>query len=388
MGPGTVGALVGRVHERDELAAALVSLRRGSGGVLVIEGEPGIGKTRLLFELAHLAGGEGCAVLSARASELERDLPYALWSEAIDPHLASLGERRVRLLGLLDPQALAGLAPGMLAGSSPGNDLGGSSVADRHRVHRALRDLLGRLATTRALVICLDDVHWADPASLDALAALVRRPPAAVLLALAAREGQLPVALSRALAAAMSEDRAARIEVGPLSKAEAGELLGKDPGVTFSLSGGNPFYLQQLARVHARRADGRVPGEGIVPAAVAASLASELGELSQQARLLLEAAAVAGDPFEPELAAEVAQLSESVALQALDDLLARSPGAAGGGAATVRLSASAGAPRGVRVRGGRLAAGGARSRRRRPCSPRGGCDGRGASRRAFRSRRR
>ena len=166
-------------------------------------------------------------MLRARASELERDLPYALWSEAIDPHLASLGERRVRLLGLLDPQALAGLAPGMLAGSSPGNDLGGSSVVDRHRVHRALRDLLGRVATTRALVVYLDDVHWADPASLDALAALVRRPPAAaVLLALAAREGQLPVALSRALAAAMSEDRAARIEVGPLSNAEAARATG------------------------------------------------------------------------------------------------------------------------------------------------------------------
>ena len=151
MGPGTVGALVGRVHERDELAAALVSLRNGSGGVLVIEGEPGIGKTRLLLELAHLADGAGCAVLSARASELERDLPYALWSEAIDPHLAGLGERRVRLLGLLDPQALAGLAPRMLAGSSPGNDLSGSSAADRHRVHRALRDLLGRMATTRRI---------------------------------------------------------------------------------------------------------------------------------------------------------------------------------------------------------------------------------------------
>jgi AAA ATPase domain len=168
MGPGTVGALVGRVQERDELAAALVSLRGGSGGVLVIEGEPGIGKTRLLVELAHLAGGEDCAVLSARASELERDLPYALWSEAIGPYLAGLGERRVRLLGLLDPQALAGLAPGMLAGSWPGNDPGGSPAADRHRVHRALRDLLGRLAASRALVICLDDVHWADPASLEA----------------------------------------------------------------------------------------------------------------------------------------------------------------------------------------------------------------------------
>jgi len=325
MGLGTVGALVGRVQERGELAAALVSLRSGPGGVLVIEGEPGIGKTRLLLELAHLADGTGCAVLSGRASELERDLPYALWSEAIDPYLAGLGERGVRLLGLLDPQALAGVAPGMLAGSAPGSGLGGSSAADRHRVHRALRDLLGRLAAARALVICLDDVHWADPASLDALAALVRRPPAAaVLLALAAREGQLPVALSRALAAAMAEDRAARIEVSPLSRAEAGELLGKDPGVTFSLSGGNPFYLQQLARVPVRRVDGRVPGEGVVPAAVAASLASELGELSPQARLLLQAAAVAGDPFEPELAAQVAQLGEPAALQALDDLLARS----------------------------------------------------------------
>ncbi len=321
MGPGTVGALVGRVHERDELAAALVSLRSGSGGVLVIEGEPGIGKTRLLFELAHLAGGEGCAVLSARASELERDLPYALWSEAIDPHLASLGERRVRLLGLLDPQALAGLAPGMLAGSSPGNDLGGSSVVDRHRVHRALRDLLGRLVTTRALVICLDDVHWADPASLDALAALVRRPPAAGCSLL--RRARVSCRWRSAGAGrAMSEDRAARIEVGPLSK-RGRRAAGRRPGGDLLAQRGQPV-LFAAARARARRGsmvaclvrDGAGGGGG--------ALASELGELSQQARLLLEAAAVVGDPFEPELAAEVAQLSEPVALQALDDLLARS----------------------------------------------------------------
>ena len=250
VGPGTDAALIGRVHEREELAAALVSLRSGSGRVLVIEGEPGIGKTRLLLELAALADGQGCAVLSARASEFERDLPYALWSEAVDPHLTGLGERRVRLLGLLDPDPLAGLAPGMPVDLSPASDLAGSSVVDRHRVHRALRDLLGRLAATRALVVCLDDVHWADPASLDALAALVRRPPAAALvLALAAREGQLPVALSRALAAAMSGDRAARIELSPLSSAEADELLGESPGAIFSLSGGNPFTCSS-SRAH------------------------------------------------------------------------------------------------------------------------------------------
>src|SRR5919107_313325 len=69
----------------------------------------------------------------------------------------------------------------------------GAAGAERHRVHRALRDLLERLAAARPLVICLDDVHWADPASLDALAALVLRPPAArVVLMAAARENLLP----------------------------------------------------------------------------------------------------------------------------------------------------------------------------------------------------
>jgi predicted ATPase len=68
---------------------------------------------------------------------------------------------------------------------------------DRHRTHRALRDLLERLAAVRPLVLCMDDVHWADPASVDALAALVRRPPTtAVVLAVALREGQAPAALS------------------------------------------------------------------------------------------------------------------------------------------------------------------------------------------------
>ena len=317
MGTGTAAALVGRAREREELAAALAASRGSPGGILVIEGEPGIGKSRLLLELAQIAAGEGCVVLSARASEFERDLPYALWSDAVDGHLRGLGERRVRLLGIADPDALAVVAP-VLEGQRAG-----ASVVDRHRAHRALRDLFERLAVTRPLVLCLDDVHWADPASLDALAALVRRPPpAAVLLALAAREGQIPVAVSRALAAAMAEDRAVRIELGPLSSAEASALIGEDPTAIFSLSGGNPFYLQQLARVQARTVDRGVPGGGVVPAAVAASLASELGELAPRTRLLLEAGAVVGDPFEPDLAAEVAELSETVALDALDKLLA------------------------------------------------------------------
>ena len=317
MGPGSVDPLVGRAREREALAAALSSARAG-GGIVLIEGEPGIGKSRLLLELQRLGSEAGGVVLSARASEFERDLPYAVWSDAIDRHLRELGERRVRLLGLVDPMTLAVVAPSM------GSQGPGGPVGDRHRVHRALRDLLERLAAARLVVLCLDDVHWADADSGEALAALVRRPPAArVLIAVAGREGRLPMALGRAMAAAMSEDRVARIVLGPLSSAEAGELIGSDPAAIFTLSGGNPFYLKQLARVPSPGVDGGVAGEGVVPAAVAASLASELGELSSPARLLLESAAVVGDPFEPDLAAEVAQLTETAALQTLDDLLGR-----------------------------------------------------------------
>ncbi len=151
--------------------------------------------------------------------------------------LRGLEDRRIGLLGLADPQGLA-VVTSALKGPPAG-----AAVADRHRAHSVLRDLLERLAAARPVVLCLDDVHWADPASLDALAALVSRPPAAaVLLALAGREGQLPVALSRALAGAMVEDRVARILLGPLDAAEASELIGEAPTTILSLSGGNPFY--------------------------------------------------------------------------------------------------------------------------------------------------
>ena len=138
---------------------------------MAIEGEPGIGKSRLLAYVAEGAASAGCTVLEARASEFEADLPYALFTEALDRHLAEAGERRLTRLGLEDPAALRMALPSLGALAVE------AAPADRHRTHRALRDLLERLAGTAPLVACLDDVHWADPASLDALAALVRRPP-------------------------------------------------------------------------------------------------------------------------------------------------------------------------------------------------------------------
>src|SRR5262245_11147830 len=256
--------LVGRAAERAAIAAALEAFRVRPGGVVALEGEPGIGKSRLLAHVAATA--QGCTVLGARASEFERDLPYALWTEALDRHVAGLGERRLARLGLADVDALGPVLPAVAGASVPRD-----GAADRHRTHRALRDLLGRLAASAPLVVCLDDIHWADPASADGLAALLRRPPdGAVLLACAAREGQWPPPLVGGLADARREERAVTLVLAPLSEHEAAELVGDAAAAIYPQTGGNPFYLEQLARVAGGATRGAPAADGVPPAVAGA----------------------------------------------------------------------------------------------------------------------
>ena len=189
--------------------------------------------------------------------------------------------------------------------------------------------LLETLAQTQPVVLLLDDVHWADPASVELLGALLNRPPAAqVLIALAVRPRQMGKRLVAAVDRAHRAGAIARIELEALNPDEARELIGDGADATslYEDSGGNPFYLEQLAR-SANRPDTPTPSDqpsltGVdVPASVAAALAEELALLSEPARLILEGAAVAGDPFDPELAAAAAGAAEAAAIDAIDELL-------------------------------------------------------------------
>ena len=152
------------------------------------------------------------------------------------------------------------------------------------------------------------------------------RPPSTrVLLGLAARAGRAPD-VEAALETAVRNDSADVVDVGPLSREAADALL---PSLqraarerVYVESGGNPFYLDALARAAAadpyRRAATGMAG---VPRAVRAALAGEVGVLPADMREVLEGAAVAGDPFEPELAGAAVGVSETVVLSALDELL-------------------------------------------------------------------
>ena len=321
--------LVGRDDELGSLERMLDEVDRGRSTALALVGEPGIGKTRLLRELGALAESRGHLVLYGSASELERDLPFSVFVDALDEYVEGID---VRQLATLDDDVQAELAHVFPSLSALGRGRAVALQQERYRTHRAARALLEYLAETRPLVLALDDFHWADAASIELLGALLRKQPgAAVLTALALRPRQVPERLSSALERAHRAATLTQIVLEALTPGEARELLGDtvdDAEVAFLYeeSGGNPLYLEQLARSFDRAGRAASASEksliGIgIPSAVAASLSEELGLLSDQARRVLEGAAVVGDPFEPDLAADAAETSEAAALEAVDELM-------------------------------------------------------------------
>jgi DNA-binding CsgD family transcriptional regulator len=327
-GPGT-GQLVGRGEALSSIEHALDALAAGESSAIELRGEAGIGKTALFRQLAAAADLRGDLVLTGAASEFERDLPFSVFVDAVDQYVAGLDPATFAVFDHQVRNDLAHVFPSL-------SRLGVNGVAvrqeERHRVHRSVRALLERLAHPRPLVLLLDDLHWADAASVELLAALLHRPPdAPVLLGLALR----PVRSAGRLAAALERGRRSavltQIELPALTRQQARELLGDGVGAAdleglYEESGGNPFYLEELAR-SVVRADGSrrstmtLQTDLGVPAGVAAALDEEVGLLSEAARAVFEGAAVAGDPFDVELAADTAATTEQVAMNAVDELL-------------------------------------------------------------------
>jgi hypothetical protein len=161
----------------------------------------------------------------------------------------------------------------------------------------------------------------------------LRRPPAAgVLMALALQPRQVTRPLSAVLDPAHRSGTLSRLELRPLTRGEAGLLLGATiddsrANALYDESGGNPLYLEQLSRpagVRPQEATSAAepPGGFEVPPMVAVALTVELASLSETARRMLEGAAVVGDPFELDLATEAAALTEAMAMESLDELMA------------------------------------------------------------------
>lgn len=319
-------ALVGREDALRAFEHAVSAVCADGFRFVAVVGDPGMGKSRLLAELARITGRRDLATFTGRATEFEQELPLSPLIDALDDHLDARARELAGTIPAAPMRLLASAIPALsgLAGDGEGEPLEGDRTGlTRYRLYRAVRLLLEELARPSGLALLLDDVHWADVTSIELLDHLVRHPPSGrVLLAVAYRPAQASARL-----AALAE-RGTRVTVEPLTRAQAEELLG--PGVSaplrrrlYEASGGNPFYLEALARVGGEPADTGGPGTDELPPAVWAALQIELSGLSPTALRAAQGAAVTADEFEPGLAAVAAELPLSDMLAALNELVGR-----------------------------------------------------------------
>jgi len=314
--------LLGRSRELTLLEQLLTRAEDGDPQYVSVSGEAGIGKSRLLDEIEHVARERGWLVLGGRAAEFEGQLPFGVIVDAFDAYLRTLDQHDVARLALDRLGALASIFPAL-------DDLGDAveypvSSVERFRIHRAVADLTERLAARNPVMIVLDDLQWADPASLEIAAHFVRRPlQAAVLVAFGMRTGQASAETRRAIGTIRRADTVTEIDLQPLDRDSVARLVDLDDDRAvdrlFHLSGGNPFYALQLARVGSTAIAAQIDDDE-VPAVVLGEIEDDLSRRSEVARDVAAAAAVVGDPFDLDLTVAAAGLDEEAVLDGLDEL--------------------------------------------------------------------
>jgi DNA-binding CsgD family transcriptional regulator len=302
------GELVGRHPELERIESALSDVANGSFRAAAIRGEPGVGKTLLLSELAERASARQLAVTRGRATEFERGVPFAIFIDAFEKLAATY-------------PAPAGLD--VLTAATAGR----VAEVDRYRLFRAVRRLLEWQAARHGAVLILDDLHWADPASLELIEYLLRRPPRApLLIAVAHRVAQPPPGLADALARLATD--AVQLVLEPLSVTDVAAMFPAQPARRRALlhqaTRGNPLYLRTLADADEQTLTmlaGQVVDDRAVPEQVLLDvLGAELATLDPVPRLVAQAAAIAGDAVDRELVAFVTELPDDATASALDVL--------------------------------------------------------------------
>ncbi len=310
------GTFVGRARELARLAAAWDGVRAARTRRLVLlAGEPGVGKTRLALRFARAAGADGAAtVLLGRSSE------EAL--AAFEPFTEVL-----RHVGAEAARALAGPAAGeldRLLGDAHGD--AAQDAGARHRLFAAVDDVLGGLAERRPLVLVLDDLHWADRPTLLLLGFVLRSSRPAPLLAIGTyRDTEMGrrTPLAGALADLRRDGGAERVALRGLEAGEVGELAaawlgaGAAAGVAAAVherTEGNAFYVEEVLR-------GLAEHDPAVPESVRHAVGARLARLGPAADELLAVAAVLGQRVDAGLLQSVAQRPADEVETALDELL-------------------------------------------------------------------
>ena len=255
-------ALLGRAEEWSAIEAFLDGTAGTADGLLLLAGEPGIGKTRLLEEAQRHVEARGGTAIAGRGFEAERGRPYGVWVDAL----------RSAPLPVLDMSLRAALAPLL-----PELSEAPLQLDDPNRLYDAVALLLGKLAEEAPLAVLVDDVQWLDEPSFMLLHFAVRHLAGSVAFVVAARPAELEE--NRASAAVVQalrrDDALSELFLGPLAPATIAELTepiapGADTQEIARATHGNPLFALEMARALAR---GDEPLTGRVDALISDRLA-------------------------------------------------------------------------------------------------------------------
>ncbi len=339
--PYVSSVLVDRERELQAVRNLYDAATGGAGQILILAGEAGVGKTRLLNEIVGWNEQRRGVNLIARGFEQERARPFGVIRDLATllagrppaPQHTTIWERHIGELALIAPE-LASLIPRPPAGSGPDQDW--------RRISFAISSLLAPMWEESPIVLVFEDVHWSDDASLNCIRHLARAIQShPVLMVLTYRREDAPPTLTHLLAEFDRGRLSTQIDLGPLLEAGTANMvraifnLDRPPQPElvrslYNLTGGNPFYIEeviaslitsggiyQVDNTWERKRLDELP----VPRSVADAVRSRLDPVSAAARDLLVLIAVAGHRLDIDLLAELAGLSEDELLPLLRELI-------------------------------------------------------------------
>ncbi|MFN8539868.1 MAG: AAA family ATPase [Thermomicrobiales bacterium] len=340
----TCPALIGRVAERDALLALANAAWGGQGTTVLLAGEAGVGKSRLVGEvLSFTHRGTVPLAVQGRSFEADGALPYGPVVDLLRAHFAGrppevvgveLGASAPEIVKLL-PE-LAQRLPGLLPSAAL------EPEQEKHRLFETLSQFFARLASKGPLLIVVEDLHWADDLTLEWIARFARRlPTLPILLVLTYRDDEVAGSLAACLAA-LARDRLGHVvQLAPLDLLGVEGMLraifdlSRPPRADFlqllhTLTEGNPFFIEEVLKSLLAsgdiffangRWDRKPVGELRLPRTALHAVQRRLAALSPAARELLALAAVAGRQFDFDVLARRAGHDERTLLRLLRELI-------------------------------------------------------------------
>jgi eukaryotic-like serine/threonine-protein kinase len=343
---GRVGAFIGRRHELDEMRSALSEILSGAGRLVLLSGEPGIGKTRLAEELAREAQARGTRVALGRCWEGGGAPAYWPWVQIIRDATRDMAPGSLAEVGVatgyivqMIPELRSAL-PGLdSAAEAPGMPSAPAAVdrpeQARFRLFDSISALLRSTAAANPLLLIVDDLHAADADSLLLLKFLARDLPQSRILLIGTYR-EIEVRRSEQQAELLGEiaREASCFPLRGLSREEIAEFVEQCLGVAadeklleslIRITDGSPFFLNEIVRL--MKAEGRLLSSGpqearfTIPDGIRSAVHRRLAPLSENARLALTVASVIGHEFEFALLQRISKLASGHLSEALDQAI-------------------------------------------------------------------